>query len=134
MRVDNVRLIETVATRQYKGSFILDDLEVDVPSEIATPAPDAPLADRFISADGSLDADWTFAALSDVQFTAAAPALTKVAIAALKRIRAQHPDFVVLNGDIVDTGFAADVALAKQHAGGRRVRPDRLRRAAGAHR
>ena len=46
MRVDNVRLIETAAARQYKGSFILDDLEVEVPSEIAAPAADAPLADR----------------------------------------------------------------------------------------
>ena len=55
-----------------------------------------------------------------MQFTAAAPELTKVAIAALKRMRAQHPDFVVLNGDIVDTGYPADIALAKQtlEAGG----------------
>ena len=29
--------------------------------------------------------------------------------AALKRIRTHHPDFVVLNGDIVDTGYPADV-------------------------
>ncbi len=121
VRVDNVRLIETAAARQYKGSFILDDLEVEVPSEIASPAPEPPLADRLISADGTLEnADWTFAALSDVQFTAAAPELAKVGIAALKRIRTQHPDFVVLNGDIVDTGFPADIALAKQtlEAGG----------------
>lgn len=120
VRVDNVRLIETAAARQYKGSFILDDLEVEVPSEIATPAAEAPLADRLIDADGDLDADWSFAALSDVQFTAAAPDLSKVAIAALKRIRTHKPDFVVLNGDIVDTGYPADVALAKQtlEAGG----------------
>ena len=120
VRVDNVRLIETAAAKLYKGSFIIDDLEVDVPSEIATPPAEAPLADRLIDADGTLDADWTFAALSDVQFTAAAPDLSRVAIAALKRIRAHHPDFVVLNGDIVDTGYPADVALAKQtlEAGG----------------
>ena len=92
VRVDNVRLIETAAARLYKGSFILDDLEVDVPSEIASPAPEPPLADRLISPDGALeDADWTFAALSDVQFTAAAPELAKVGIAALKRIRAPAP-------------------------------------------
>ena len=48
-----------------------------------------------------------------MQFTAAAPDLSRVAIAALKRIRTHHPDFVVLNGDIVDTGFPADVDLAK---------------------
>ena len=120
VRVDNVRLIETAAARQYKGSFVLDDLEVEVPSDIATPAAEAPLADRLIDADGTIDADWSFAALSDVQFTAAAPDLSRVAIAALKRIRTHDPDFVVLNGDIVDTGYAADVDLAKQtlEAGG----------------
>ena len=120
VRVDNVRLIETAAAKQYKGSFVLDDLEVEVPSDIATPAAEAPLADRLIDADGDIEADWNFAALSDVQFTAAAPDLSRVAIAALKRIRTHNPDFVVLNGDIVDTGYAADVDLAKQtlEAGG----------------
>ncbi|MBE2320134.1 phosphodiester glycosidase family protein [Solirubrobacter sp. CPCC 204708] len=121
VRVDNVRLIETSAAKQYKGSFILDDLEVEVPAEIATPAAEAAPADRLVSRDGDLsDANWTFAALSDVQFTAAAPDLSRVAIAALKRIRQHNPDFVVLNGDIVDTGYQADVDLAKQtlEAGG----------------
>ncbi len=119
VRVDNVRLIETSATRRYAGSFLLDDLQIDVPSEIDPPAPDPPLADRLISPDGSVSG-WNFAALSDVQFTAAQPELTKVAIAALKRIRAAHPDFVILNGDIVDTGYPEDIALAKStlEAGG----------------
>jgi hypothetical protein len=113
VRVDDVRLIETAATKLYKGSFLLDDLEIDVPSAIDAPAA-APLqADRLISPDGKLSGAWSFAALSDVQFTAAQPELTKVAIAALKRIRATRPDFVVLNGDIVDTGYPEDVALAK---------------------
>ncbi len=136
VRVDNVRLIETAAARQYKGSFILDDLEVDVPSEIETPAAEAPLADRLIDADGELptDADWTFAALSDVQFTAAAPDLSQVAVAALKRIRTHNPDFVVLNGDIVDTGYQADVDAGQADARGRRLRPGRDRRARRAHR
>src|SRR5262249_7772800 len=121
VRVDNVRLIETAAAKLYKGSFIVDDLEVEVPSQIQTPAPDPLLADRLITPTGDLSgSDWTFATLSDVQFTAAAPDLSKVAVAALKRIRTHHPDFVVLNGDIVDTGFPADIALAKQtlEAGG----------------
>src|SRR5262249_24387374 len=113
VRVDNVRLIATAATRLYKGSFLIDDLQIDVPSEIDPPAPDPLLADRLISPDGSLDGKFTYAALSDAQFTAAQPELTKVAIAALKRIRAQHPDFLILNGDIVDTGYPEDIALAR---------------------
>jgi hypothetical protein len=117
VRLDNVRLIETAAARQYRGSFVLDDLQVDVPSAIDTP-PEPPLqSDRLIDADGRLPTGgdrFQFATLSDVQFTAANQELVPVAIAALKRIRAQRPDFVILNGDIVDTGFQADVELAKR--------------------
>ena len=58
VRVDNVRLIETAAARQYKGSLIIDDLEVEVPSEIATPPPTRRSRDRLIDADGAFDADW----------------------------------------------------------------------------
>ena len=54
---------------------------------------------------------WSFAALSDVQFTASQPELSKVAIAALKRIRATDPDFVVLADPAVHQCFEA-TALA----------------------
>jgi Phosphodiester glycosidase/Calcineurin-like phosphoesterase/Collagen triple helix repeat (20 copies) len=117
VRLDNVRFIETAAARLYRGSLVIDDLEVDVPSEVQTPA-DAPLKrDALISADGRLPTGgdrFQFATLSDVQFTAANQEMVPVAIQSLRRIRAQRPDFVVLNGDIVDTGYPADVALARR--------------------
>ncbi len=117
VRVDNVRFIETAAARQYRGSLVVDDLTVDVPSEIETPAEPPLEADRIVDADGRLPTGgdrFQFATLSDVQFTAANQELVPVATAALKRIRAQRPDFVVLNGDIVDTGYQADVELARR--------------------
>ena len=117
VRLDNVRFIETAAARQYRGSLVIDDLEVDVPSDVETPAEPPLERDPLIDADGRLPTGggrFQFATLSDVQFTAANQELVPVAIAALKRIRAQRPDFVVLNGDVVDTGYPADVELAKR--------------------
>ena len=117
VRLDNVRFIETAAARQYRGSLTIDDLEVDVPSAIEPPAEPPLRRDRLIDADGRLPAGgdrFQFATLSDVQFTAANQEMVPVAIQALKRIRAQRPDFVVLNGDIVDTGYPADVELARR--------------------
>ncbi|MDW5593378.1 phosphodiester glycosidase family protein [Conexibacter stalactiti] len=118
VRLDNVRFIETAAARQYRGSLVIDDLQVDVPSEIETPAEPPLQADRLIDADGRLPAAggerFEFATLSDIQFTAANQELVPVTAAAMKRIRAQRPDFVVLNGDIVDTGYQADVELARR--------------------
>jgi hypothetical protein len=117
VRLDNVRFIETAAAKQYRGSLVIDDLTVDVPSEIETPAEPPLERDRLIDADGVLPAGgerFQFATLSDVQFTAANQEMVPVAIQALKRIRAQRPAFVVLNGDIVDTGYPADVELARR--------------------
>src|SRR5690606_21923190 len=117
VRLDNVRFIETAAARQYRGSLVLDDLTVDVPSEVETPAEPPLERDPLIDADGVLPSGgerFQFATLSDVQFTAANQEMVPVAIQALKRIRAQRPDFVVLNGDIVDTGYPADVELARR--------------------
>ena len=134
VRLDNVRLIETAAAKQYKGSFLLDDLEVDVPSEIATPPADAPAADRLVDADGTLDADWTFAALSDVQFTAAAPDLSRVAIAALKRIRTQQPGLRRAQRRHRRHRLPGRRRAGQGDARGGRLRPGGERRAEPAHR
>ncbi|WP_426246945.1 phosphodiester glycosidase family protein [Nocardioides sp. LHG3406-4] len=122
LKFNSFQGINTAADQQKPGRFIFGGIEADVPSEIELPAQEPLRADPLVSADGDLGAgeDWSFATLSDVQFTAASPDLTKVAVAALARIRAQHPDLVVLNGDIVDRGLPEDIALARQtlEAGG----------------
>ncbi|WP_162605639.1 phosphodiester glycosidase family protein [Jiangella ureilytica] len=116
IRFNSFQGINTAVDQQVPGRFVIGGLEADVPSQIDLPE-EAPLrADPLISADGQAQpgADWTFATLSDVQFTAAAPDLTQVAVAALNRIRAEEPDLVVLNGDIVDRGLPEDIALARE--------------------
>jgi hypothetical protein len=122
IKVAEVQVIETRTAQQAPGEVVFKSVEADVAPDIALPPPGALRPDSLISPDGRFAKrdDWTFATMSDVQFTAANPELTKVAIAALARIRRDHPDLVVLNGDIVDTGSAADVALARStlEAGG----------------
>jgi hypothetical protein len=54
--------------------------------------------------------------MSDAQFVAANPDsdIVRSARRTLREIKAQHPDFLVINGDFVDTAFPADFALAKR--------------------
>jgi Phosphodiester glycosidase/Calcineurin-like phosphoesterase len=115
IRVAEVQVIETRTAQQAPGEVVFRSIEADVAPDIAVPAPDPLRPDPLISPDGRFSDrdDWTFATLSDVQFTAAQPELAKVAIAALARIRRTDPDLVVLNGDIVDTGSEADLDLAR---------------------
>jgi hypothetical protein len=120
--IAELQVIETRTAQQAPGEVVFKSIEADVAPEVELPAAEPLRPDPLISPDGRFSErdDWTFATLSDVQFTAANPELTKVAIAALARIRRTDPDLVVLNGDIVDTGSAADVALAREtlEAGG----------------
>ena len=115
--IQNWQGINTAIAQQKAGTFILDRIEADLPTSIDLPAQPPLQADPMISVDGSLPEgreNWRFATLSDVQFTADNPALAQVATAALQRIRATHPDLVVLNGDITDRGLPQDLSLARQ--------------------
>ncbi|WP_211752825.1 phosphodiester glycosidase family protein [Nocardioides lianchengensis] len=116
VRWNSFQGINTAVDQQRAGSFVFGGVEADVPSEIELPAQDPLRSDPLFSADGEADedADWTFATLSDVQFTSDSQELTKVAAAALARIRREQPDLVVLNGDIIDRALPADVTLARQ--------------------
>ena len=83
---------------------------VDVP-------PEPPRTDRVVLRDGTVDgAPWRLAVLSDAQFVAADPGSTQVERVrrTLREIRAAGPDLLVINGDLVDTAYPADFALAKQ--------------------
>lgn len=117
VRITQFQAVETDALKQKPGSIVFDRLEADNAPPVEVPAPGAPLPDGLVSPDGRLPTgqhSWNFATLSDVQFTAADPELAKVGVAALERIKLQHPDLVVLNGDITDQGAPQDIALARQ--------------------
>ena len=93
--------------------MIFDKLEVDNAVEVPSPPLEPLREDPLFSPDGKTGGDWSFATLSDIQFTAASPELAKTGIAALERIRRSDAELVVLNGDITDLGAPADLDLAR---------------------
>ena len=124
---DNVRLIETSATRRYAGSFLLDDLQIDVRARSIrrrrirrSPTGSSVLTGRSRAG--------TRGALRRAVHGRAAGA-DEGGDRGLKRIRAAHPDFVILNGDIVDTGYRRTSRWPRA-PGGRRLRPREGGRAA----
>jgi Phosphodiester glycosidase/Collagen triple helix repeat (20 copies)/Calcineurin-like phosphoesterase len=127
IKLDTFQAIETTVAAQRDGSIVVGEVSADVPSEVELPEQEPLRSDALISADGELQegADFTFATLSDVQFTNANQEMVPVAVQALRRIRATRPDLVVLNGDIVDLGAPADMTLARRtlEAGGCQLVP-----------
>ncbi|MBP0458027.1 phosphodiester glycosidase family protein [Streptomyces bomunensis] len=107
-------LAETDPAKSYTGSVEIDDLAAQVPPAVALPAA-PPRTDPLIStAADTRGRDWRFAVMSDAQFVAAAPDSDIVTRArrTLREIRAAKPDFVVIDGDLVDEGSPADLAFA----------------------
>lgn len=109
-------LAETAAPAQYTGEVVIDDLVAQVVPTTGLP-PREPVADPLIdtaAVTGGRDA--RFAVMSDAQFVARDPGSAIVAQArrTLREIKAAHPDFLVVNGDLVDEGSPADLAFARQ--------------------
>ncbi|WP_405100162.1 phosphodiester glycosidase family protein [Micromonospora sp. NBC_01412] len=116
VRVRRFYVAETNAAAQYTSEIVVDDLVAKVPPTVDVPA-EEPRTDRVVLRDGTVDgAPWRFAVMSDAQFVAAAPDSDLVAQArrTLREIRAAEPDFLVINGDFVDTAYPADFALARR--------------------
>ncbi|MEO3816622.1 phosphodiester glycosidase family protein [Plantactinospora sp. B24E8] len=116
VRIRRFYVAETDAATAYTGETVIDDIVARVPVEIDPPV-EPPRTDRVVVTDGTVDrAPWRFAVLSDAQFVAADPDSDLVAQArrTLREIRAARPDFLVVNGDFVDTAYPADFALAKR--------------------
>ncbi|MEE6257705.1 phosphodiester glycosidase family protein [Plantactinospora sonchi] len=116
VRIRRFYVAETDAATAYTGETVIDDIVARVPSEISPPV-EPPRIDRVVVTDGTADrAPWRFAVLSDAQFVAADPDSDLVAQArrTLREVRAARPDFLVINGDFVDTAYPADFALAKR--------------------
>lgn len=107
---------ETDATASYQGDLIIDQLTAMVPPDLDVP-PQPVVKDPVIVQDGTVGgAPWRFAVMSDAQFVARDPDsdIVRNARRTLREIRAAKPDFLIINGDLVDEASPADFALAKQ--------------------
>ncbi|SCF10294.1 phosphodiester glycosidase family protein [Micromonospora mirobrigensis] len=116
VRVRRFYVAETDPAKQYASEIVIDDLVAKVPPTVDAPA-EPQRTDRVVLRDGTVDgAPWRFAVLSDAQFVAADPDSDLVAQArrTLREIRAAKPDFLVIDGDFVDTAYPADFALARR--------------------
>ncbi|GAA2276770.1 phosphodiester glycosidase family protein [Glycomyces scopariae] len=112
--VNRFYVAETRATAQYQGSVTISDLTAYTAPDVAIPTA-AATADPMVA--GDLDgADWTFAVMSDAQFTAENPDSAIVASArrTLREIAASDADLLIVNGDLVDECEADDLALAER--------------------
>ncbi|MFB8117935.1 phosphodiester glycosidase family protein [Streptomyces sp. NPDC055962] len=109
-------LAETAATRQYTGEVVVDDLTAQVPPTVELPEQEPPVDPLVDTAAVTEGRDWRFAVMSDAQFVARDPdsAIVGQARRTLREIRAARPDFLVVNGDLVDEGSPADLAFARR--------------------
>jgi len=117
LRFWRIYVVETVPTRQYSGRIIVDDLTVRSAPPV-TVEPPAKVIDPMVVTDGTVTGAgrWRFAVMSDAQFTSDDPNsdYVKQARRTIREALAQHPDFLVINGDFVDRAFPDDIALAKR--------------------
>lgn len=116
IRLSRVTMIETGADRQYTGEVLIDDVTVKTAPEVTVPETE-PVEDPVVITDGTLEDDrrtWQYAVVSDAQFTADDQSLVQQARRTLREAKAADPDFVVINGDWVDTGYPEDLDRAHQ--------------------
>ncbi|GAA4211268.1 phosphodiester glycosidase family protein [Actinocatenispora rupis] len=105
---------ETRADTKYQGSLMLDDLVAKVPPAVDTPAAST-VRDPVVIQNGTLAGrNWRFAVMSDAQFVARDPDsdIARSARRTLREIRAAKPDFLVIDGDLVDEGSPEDLSFA----------------------
>ncbi|MBC9713795.1 phosphodiester glycosidase family protein [Streptomyces sp. TRM66268-LWL] len=109
-------LAETAATKQYTGEVVIDELTAQVPPSVDVPQQPVVTDDLIDSAAVAEGRDWQFAVMSDAQFVAREPdsAIVQQARRTLREIKAARPDFLVINGDLVDEGAPADLAFARR--------------------
>ncbi|MFF0863424.1 phosphodiester glycosidase family protein [Nonomuraea sp. NPDC003560] len=105
---------ETRADAKYTNDILIDGLVAKVPPSITAPAVPK-VADPVVKADVA-KAPWRFAVMSDAQFVARNPDsdIVRNARRTLKEIKAAKPDFLLINGDLVDEASPEDFALAKK--------------------
>ncbi len=106
--------VEINPAKQYTGQIVFDDLVARVTPSVVVPSQPV-VRDPLIIQNGAIGGNrWTFAVLSDSQFIAADPDSDQVRSArtALRQIVAAQPEFLIIAGDFVDTGYVADFELA----------------------
>ncbi|WP_078843709.1 phosphodiester glycosidase family protein [Streptomyces albus] len=116
LRVRRFYLAETDPLKQYTGEIVVDGLTARVPPDIDLPAAE-PVPDPLIAGAAETGRrDWRFAVLSDAQFTAREPdgPLVRQTRRTLREIKASGPELLLVDGDLVDEGSAADLALARR--------------------
>lgn len=108
--------VEASSDQQYTGSLVFDDLTVKVTPSLDTPeTPTRP--DPLVVQNETLDDEReTFAVMADSQFVADDPdsLAARLARRTLREVVAADPDFLLIAGDFVDTGYPADFDLAKR--------------------
>jgi exopolysaccharide biosynthesis protein len=108
--------VEANSDQQYTGSLVFDDLTVKVTPSLDVPeTPTRP--DPLVVENETLGDDrWTFAVMADSQFVADDPnsLAAQLARRTLREVVAADPDFLVIAGDFVDTGYPKDFDLAKR--------------------
>ncbi|MFF8914854.1 phosphodiester glycosidase family protein [Streptomyces sp. NPDC015032] len=114
LSVSRFYLAETAAAKQYTGEIVIDELTAQVPPTVDLPEQAAPADPLIDTAAVTGRRDWRFAVMSDAQFVARDPdsAIVTQARRTLREIKAARPDFLVINGDLVDEGSPADLAFA----------------------
>ncbi|MFB7914558.1 phosphodiester glycosidase family protein [Streptomyces sp. NPDC056061] len=116
LSVSRFYLAETAAAKQYTGQIVIDDLTAQVPPTVDLPEQAAPADSLIDPAAVTERRDWRFAVMSDAQFVAREPNSDIVAQArrTLREIKAARPDFLVVDGDLVDEGSPEDLAFARR--------------------
>ncbi|MFR9729240.1 phosphodiester glycosidase family protein [Saccharopolyspora sp. MS10] len=117
LRWQRLYAVEPDGARQYEGRLVFDDLVAQVAPEVPVPADPEP-RDPVVVRDAAppFPGEARIAVVSDAQFTADDPDGPLVAQArrSLREAVAAAPDALVINGDLVDRGTAADFDLARE--------------------
>lgn len=111
-----VRMMETRPAASYQGEITISSLESVVAPDVEQPV--APrVFDPVIVTDGTVDRrTQRIAVMSDAQFVARNPDsdLVQATRDTLREIVAADPDYLVINGDLVDEASVADFELASR--------------------
>ncbi len=114
LRVHRFYLAEIRPDQRYSSSIVIDSLSARTPPDVDVPPAPAVRDPLIRTAKDVAGRDWRFAVMSDAQFVARDPdsANARQAQRTLREIRAAKPDFLVIDGDLVDEGSPQDLAFA----------------------